>query len=266
MQISNLISSSKSSVVNNSNANSTSSTDNANSTSSLSDLSKTYTVVETRNSDNISNLTKSKQDISQMEAAYRAKAVKEGLDKETINAKMAEYDSRISQIDQKISQLKQNENIKEISVKSKHSTTAGSSKNSNVKLVTTVQTGGQDASVNQSLIKAFSSEQTTKDHIEAVQTAQHALQTEATYKPSVASSGDPGKYTVLATKADSLEADIAKIDQNSSKTADQTTDGSSQLNEDKTLQEKAVENYKASADGFFEDEGTDDTDELDLLV
>jgi hypothetical protein len=265
MQVSNFMSKVRSSTVDFSHKNSASNTDDK-AAGSLGGLLKSYTVKTSSSADRIANLMERKQSITDMKTAYHERALEKGEDKDIIKAKLAEYDGMITKVDQEITKIRQEDQKKASGKQDADSAKAGSSQKSEDKSDGADRMNGRAVSTNQSLIKGLSSAQNTQDHIEAVQFARNVLQTQAlSYKPSFAWKGEPEKYAELTAKADGLQGDIGEMNQDLLKNASQITESSSQPAEEKTAQEKAVENYKRTADGYTEEDGTNTAD-LDVLA
>ena len=264
MQISHFMLNFKNSAVDFSKANPSFNTDKTKSKGSLGGLIKSYTKKSSSSKDRISNLMERKQNIADMKADYQVRAKEQGIDKDTIKEKLADYDAQIAQIDQQIADIKQDEQKKAVQGKDKNSTGGKVSQKSDGNTDETAQINGGTGSTNQALMKAFSSTQNTQRHIEAVQFAQNVLQTEAlSYKPSQAFQSNPEKYAALTAKVDGLQNHISKMTNEFRKTGDVLKDSSSRPAEEKTAQEKAVENYKRVAAG---DRKEDDSDADDLNV
>lgn len=222
---------------------------------SLGGLVKSYTKQASSTQGCISNLMDRKQAIMDMKEEYKSRAKEQGLDKQSIDAKIAEYDGQISQIDMQIADLEQKNQKK----------AAGAKEDSGDKADKTEQ-AAREATVNESMIKAFASAQTAQEHIEVVQHTASVLKVDAlAFKPSQAFSGNPEKYAELTSRADGLQNKIAEMEQSLQKSGKQIADTtlSSQPNEEKTAQEKAVEQYQQTADGY---QNEDDADLLDTFA
>ncbi len=232
---------------------------------SLKSTIQSYPQKAANSRERIENLESRRQDIQSRRAEYVQDAKSRGLDQQTINAQLAEYDSEISQIDQQIAQIKQEDSKKATASKSGGTAASGKSKTNQDGAVSRMGSNAADSA--QKTMESFVSQQSAQEYIGAVQSAQKLLKTEAlSYKPSNASAGNPEKYASLEARADGLENKVQNIEkemQDSAKVSgnDQTASSA----EEKTAQERAVENYKDQT-GIADAADDSDTDKMDIFA
>jgi hypothetical protein len=234
---------------------------------SLKSTIQSYTQKAANSRERIENLESRRQDVQSRRAEYVQDAKSRGLDQQTINAQLAEYDSEISQIDQQIAQIKQEDSKKATENASKNSGTAASGESKTNQDGAVPGMGSDSMKSAQKTMESLVSQQSAQEYIGAVQSAQKLLKTEAlSYKPSNASAGNPEKYASLEARADGLENKIQNIEkemQDSAKVSgnDQTASSA----EEKTAQERAVENYKDQT-GIADAADDSDTDKMDIFA
>lgn len=229
---------------------------------SLSGLFKSYTKGAS-SQDRISNLVERKQSITDLKYEYQQRAAEKGWDQETIDAKLAEYDGMIAEIDSQIAGIRQDEMKKATNNTDKDNTV--NETNTGDVSNTAMQTKDSTVLASDKLLEAFSSAQNTEEHMEVIQLVSNALKTEAlSYKPSMAFEGDAEKYAQLTAKADGLQNDLAEMNQEAQDCINQITTDDSQNTEPKTAQEQAVEYYKNTVDAYIGNEKS--RDNFDVLA
>lgn len=196
--------------------------------------------------DRISSLMERKQKILDMKEEKRQSDIAKGYDSKAIEADLAQYDSMTADIDQQITQAKQDK-IKKAEKGNKDS--AQSSKQ-----IANTSSGSQDgfrsAAAEQSRenMQALSSMQATEQNIQAVNYAKRVLKVQAlSYQPSHAFPGHPEASAKLSAKADGLQAKIAGMEQemNSSAKAIAETSGKAVKNARETGKEKYKESEES---------------------